>query len=143
MLLTVLAGALEKHLRHRRDSRPLLRARSGCDRDVHVIQTRHLTATGADEVRMIAAVSAAILVPFHLEPPDMVTEVDPRHKPGLGEFREISIDGGPIEAAMIKLRRHLRMRPGPRGRQHVLQDRQPGGRAPKPCPTNKGFHGID
>lgn len=165
-LFAVLAGTLEEHLRHRRDSLTLpghrrrppapwlarsaighsrspMRARPGCDRHVDVVQTRHLAATGADEVRMIPAVSTAILMPPHLEPPNMVTEVDPRHKLGLGEFREVAVDGGPIEAAMIERRRHLGMRLGPRSRQHVLQDHQPGGRAPKPCPTNEGFHGID
>jgi hypothetical protein len=94
-------------------------------------------------MRMITAVPAAILMPLHLEPPDMISNVDPCHQLGLREFREVPVDGGPVEAAMIKRRRHLRMRLGPWGREHVLQNRQSGGRTPQPGATDEGFHGID
>ena len=40
-------------------------------------------------MRMVTAVPAAILMPLHLEPPDMVSDVDPCHEFGLGEFREV------------------------------------------------------
>ena len=166
--LTVPAGAFEQHLGHRRDSltlvgtsRPLFPRLCACeavsgrcgsvstrplgDRDSHIIEARHLTTAGADKVRMIPAVAMAIAtsVSLRLEPPDMVSQIDPRHELRLGELGEIAVDRRPVEAAMVERCRHLRVRLRPRGIEHLLEHGQPGCSAPQPSPADEALQRID
>ena len=166
--LAVSTGALEQHLGHRGNpltlagtSRRLFPRLCACaavsgrcgsvstrslgDRDSHIIQARHLAAAGTDKVRMIPAVAMAIAtsVSLRLEPPDMVSQIDPRDELRLGELGEITVDRRPVEAAMVERCRHLRVRLRTRGIEHLLEHGQPGCSAPQPCPTDEALQRVD
>ena len=70
---------------------------------------------------MIVPPRTMLAVPLDLESPHVVAEFDPRHEPRLGEFRQVAVDRRPVEPAMIKRLRHLRMRLGPCGGEQVLE----------------------
>lgn len=68
-----------------------------------------------------------------LESPDVITQFHPRHQPGLGEFRQIAVDRGPIKALIRQGRRHLGMGLGTVRPSQVLQDCKPSGSTAKAC----------
>ena len=69
-------------------------------------------------------------VPLDFEPPDMVAEFDAAHELFVGEFGEVSVDRGPVEAAVGQGLGDLRVRPRSSRRVEVLQDGHSRGRAP-------------
>jgi len=78
----------------------------------------------------VATVVAAVVArPANLEPPDVITELDTVDQLRLGQFGEVPVDRGPVEAAAAQGRRDVGMRPRTLRGFKMLQDGQPGRRA--------------
>ncbi len=70
---------------------------------------------------------------LELESPDVIPQLHPRHQPGLGEFRQIAVDRGPIKALIRQGGRYLGMGLGTVCPSQVLQDCKPSGGTAKAC----------
>ncbi len=113
-----------------------------CDGDSNVVKARDLAARRADEVRMVLGHDSVMPRTLDLEPPDVIPEFDPGDEFGFGEFREIAVDRGPVEAPVCERFGNLRMRPRTHGGVEVLHDGQTGGRTPQSGGADACFDGL-
>ena len=102
-----------------------------------------LTTRRAEEVRVILARSAVPASSLDLKPPDVVPKFHPADEFLLGEFREVAVDGGPVETEIRKCLRHLGVRTGPCSRPEMIHHRQSGCRASQPAVTDAGLHRLE
>ena len=115
----------------------------GCDRHADVVEAGNLSACRAEKVRMLPLGIAGMAVPLDFEPPDMVTEFDAAHELFVGEFDEVPVDRGPVEAAVVQGLGDLRVRPWSSRRVEVLQDGHSRGRAPQPSRSDAGLDDVE
>ncbi len=80
---------------------------------------------------MATVVASVVVLSADLEPPDMIAHLDPVEQPCLGQFGEVAVDRRTIEAPVGERGRHVGVRPGPLGSLEMLENRQPGRRAPQ------------
>ena len=73
----------------------------------------------------------------------MVTEFDAAHELFVGEFDEVPVDRGPVEAAVVQGLGDLRVRPWSSRRVEVLQDGHSRGRAPQSSRADAGLDVVE
>ena len=80
--------------------------------------------------------------PLGFKPPDMVAEFDAGREPGLGEFGEVSVDRGPVEAEVVEGVRHFGVCQRPHCHLEVPHHGHAGGGAPQACPADAVPHSV-
>ena len=80
-------------------------------------------------MRMLGSVS--VLGPQALEPPNMVSQIDPSRQPTFDQIIQVSVHSCTIEAEWHEFGCQIRMAHGRFGRLQPTQNLQPGHRGPK------------
>ena len=91
---------------------------------------------------MIFTETALGMMPLELKPPDVVSQIDPGGKLGLGQFGEIAIDRRPVIALVGQRIGHLSMGQWASRLQQLAQHRHPGPGTPQARPANAVFDSL-